>query len=92
MKIQQHDKVICVDDKFDSADAQFFTALPRKGRVYAVREALVNPICNTPTIRLVGITGAIIRRADFETGFLASRFRLLSEVNESVVVGTHGRA
>lgn len=89
--MKQNDKVICVDDTFDSADAQFFTALPRIGPVYVVREALINPICNTPTIRLVGITGATIRRANFETGFVASRFRLLAEVGaESRITARNG--
>ncbi len=80
MKLETNSKVVCIDDTFPPDWQTQVTSLPKKGNVYVVREFVMNPICNTPTIRLVGIKGVTIRREDFETGFRANRFRLLSDV------------
>lgn len=78
-------KVVCTNDVFEPWAAAFFSALPKKGNTYVVRDCV--PGCNAldepgeVTLRLVGITGRDSNNPPNyeEAGFSAERFRPLDE-------------
>lgn len=78
-------KVVCIDDSFDPAVLEFYTALPKKGTVYVVREMRigVNPQ-NDPgeiCIYVIGLNNPRSTVSPFpERGFRQERFRDLDEV------------
>jgi hypothetical protein len=81
------DKVLCVDDRFDPEVAVLYTALPKKGVVYVIRDIRIGiqPDCKTGDVSLL-LVGLVNPRAEsrsaLERGFSASRFRRLEEVKE----------
>lgn len=77
------DKVVCVDDAFEVSQSLTYSSLPRKGVVYVIKgfcAAYPFERGDEPAAWLVGIR-AVIYKGD-EIPFRASRFRLLSEVQE----------
>lgn len=81
------DKVVCVDDNFDRPYNQVQkqhgytpSAWPVRGQVYVIREIETDVESGFLCIRLVGIVGQIHPWFNKEGAFLASRFRLVSEV------------
>jgi hypothetical protein len=84
-------KVVCVDDQFRSPAIEYFTGLPRKGRVYTVKDVFWGYQWGTETqclsVRLVEIQPI---DSDVSPGFSLWRFRLLEDVkleNELSAVG-----
>ena len=81
------DKVVCVDDRFAPEVAALYTALPKKGVVYVVRDVRlgIQPDCRTGDVSLL-LVGLVNPRAEsrsaLERGFSAARFRRLEEVKE----------
>ena len=80
-------KVVCVDDKFPLGIEKFYTALPKAGVVYVIREMSVGislqgeegEIC----VLLVGLNNPRSNKPPFpERGFKAERFRPLDELKE----------
>lgn len=75
------DKVVCVDGSFDRVYRPLFSSLPKRGKVYVVRECRLDPKTKRQRVLLVGIRAKVehlISRD--EVGFEASRFRSLAEV------------
>lgn len=80
-------KVVCVDDKFPLGIEKFYTALPKAGVVYVIREMTVGvslqgeegEVC----VLLVGLHNPRSSTPPFpERGFKAERFRPLDELKE----------
>lgn len=80
-------KVVCVDDKFPLGIEKFYTALPKAGVVYVIREMSVGislqgeegEVC----VLLVGLSNPRSNKPPFpERGFKADRFRPLEEMQE----------
>ena len=80
-------KVVCIDDKFPLGIEKFYTALPKAGVVYVIREMSVGvslqgeegEVC----VLLVGIHNPRSSTPPFpERGFKAERFRPLDEMKE----------
>jgi hypothetical protein len=80
-------KVVCVDDKFPLGIEKFYTALPKAGVVYVIREMSVGinlqgeegEVC----VLLVGLNNPRSSKPPFpERGFKAERFRPLDELKE----------
>jgi hypothetical protein len=80
-------KVVCIDDKFPLGIEKFYTALPKAGVVYVIREMSVGislqgeegEIC----VLLVGLNNPRSNKPPFpERGFKAERFRPLDELKE----------
>jgi hypothetical protein len=80
-------KVVCIDDKFPLGIEKFYTALPKAGVVYVIREMTVGislqgeegEVC----VLLVGLNNPRSSKAPFpERGFKAERFRPLDEIKE----------
>lgn len=80
-------KVVCIDDKFPLGIEKFYTALPKAGVVYVIREMMVGislqgeegEVC----VLLVGLNNPRSSKAPFpERGFKAERFRPLDEIKE----------
>lgn len=73
------DKVVCVNDVFRPVgERPNFTELPKKGRVYVIREVGVDDY-DEAGVWLVGIYGDF-HPSGREYGFSANRFRLLDEL------------
>ena len=84
-------KVVCIDDKFPLEIQKFYTALPKEGVVYVIREMCVGislqgeegEVC----VLLVGLHNPRSSKHPFpERGFKAERFRPLEELTEEEVV------
>jgi hypothetical protein len=84
-------KVVCIDDKFPLGISKFYTALPKQGTVYVIREMCVGislqgeegEVC----VLLVGLHNPRSNKAPFpERGFKAERFRPLEDLTEKEVV------
>lgn len=80
-------KVVCIDDKFPLGIEKFYTALPKAGVVYVIREMSVGvslqgeegEIC----VLLVGLNNPRSSTPPFpERGFKAERFRPLDELKQ----------
>ena len=80
-------KVVCIDDKFPLGIEKFYTALPKAGVVYVIREMSVGislqgeegEVC----VLLVGLNNPRSNKPPFpERGFKAERFRPLDELKE----------
>ena len=80
-------KVVCVDDKFPLGIEKFYTALPKAGVVYVIREMTVGislqgeegEVC----VLLVGLNNPRSTTPPFpERGFKGERFRPLDEMKE----------
>ena len=80
-------KVVCIDDKFPLGIEKFYTALPKAGVVYVIREMTVGvslqgeegEVC----VLLVGLNNPRSSTPPFpERGFKAERFRPLDEMKE----------
>ena len=80
-------KVVCIDDKFPLGIEKFYTALPKAGVVYVIREMSVGislqgeegEVC----VLLVGLNNPRSSKEPFpERGFKAERFRPLDELKE----------
>ena len=78
-------KVVCIDDKFPLGIEKFYTALPKAGTVYVIREMTVGislqgeegEVC----VLLVGLHNPRSSNPPFpERGFKAERFRPLDEM------------
>lgn len=82
------DKVVCIDGKFPLLVAKLYTALPREGVTYVVREINlgVRLDCKTGdlSVLLVGIVNPLNEdtRAKKERGFSETRFRKLEELKD----------
>ncbi len=83
-------KVVCIDDKFPLGIEKFYTALPKAGVIYVIREMCVGislqgeegEIC----VLLVGLSNPRSSKAPFpERGFKADRFRPLEDLKEETV-------
>ena len=83
-------KVVCVDDKFPLGIEKFYSALPKAGVVYVIREMSVGislqgeegEVC----VLLVGLNNPRSSKQPFpERGFKAERFRPLEELKEENV-------
>lgn len=81
-------KVVCVDDKFPIEVAEFYTALPKAGTVYVIRQVSIGvnwaaepgEVC----LLLIGLNNPRSSAAPFpERGFNSERFRPLEEVQEA---------
>lgn len=78
--MKQGDKVICINDTFPEGIEKFYSALPKKGNVYTIREVQLGISLNMEPgqvcLNLVGIQG---RDSDCppypEAGFNAERFK-----------------
>ena len=59
------DKVVCVDDRFAPEVAALYTALPKKGVVYVVRDVRlgIQPDCRTGDVSLL-LVGLVNPRAE----------------------------
>jgi hypothetical protein len=80
-------KVVCVDDKFPLGIEKFYTALPKAGVVYVIREMTVGislqgeegEVC----VLLLGLNNPRSTTPPYpERGFKAERFRPLDELKE----------
>lgn len=82
------DKVVCIDGKFPLGVAKLYTALPKEGVTYVVREVNlgVRLDCKTGdlSVLLVGLVNPLNEntRAKKERGFSATRFRKLEELKD----------
>lgn len=75
-------KVVCVDDQFLEEFKPYFQILPRKGRVYVVRNCFLGTtVDKQPTfiLFLIGIPGDTTKFGR-EMGFNSNRFRSLEEM------------
>jgi len=78
-------KVVCIDDKFPQWILPLYTALPKEGVVYVIRDVRlgVRPDCRTGDISLL-LVGLVNPRSDsrpaHERGFSQERFRHLEEM------------
>ncbi len=80
-------KVVCIDDKFPLGIEKFYTALPKAGVVYVVREMSVGISLQGEegeiSVLLVGLHNPRSSKPPFpERGFKAERFRPLDEIKE----------
>jgi len=80
-------KVVCVDDKFPAVALKLYTALPKEGVTYVIRNVSIGvnwerqpgEVC----VYLIGLNNPRSRKAPFpERGFNSERFRPLEEVQE----------
>lgn len=80
-------KVICINDQFAPEVAQFYTALPKQGVVYVVREVKIGvnakgepgEVC----LYVIGLNNPTSSKPPFpERGFNAERFRPLDEMKK----------
>jgi hypothetical protein len=85
--MQVGQKVVCINDEFPDAIAEFYTMLPKKGLVYVIREVVlgINPqgqpgeVC----LYLIGLVNPRSTTPPFpERGFSSERFRPLDEVQQ----------
>jgi hypothetical protein len=81
------DKVVCINDKFHPAVAALYTALPKEGVTYVVREVRIGiePITmkGDISILLIGLINPKAEsKAALERGFSADRFRKLDELQD----------
>lgn len=72
------DKVICIDDRFDSKIINYCSGLPKMGLTYVVRG--INIYNNKINVLLCGITCSPIENSGIEAGFKEERFRKLDEL------------
>lgn len=83
-------KVVCIDDKFPQWILPLYTALPKEGVVYVIRDVRlgVRPDCRTGDISLL-LVGLVNPRSDsrsaHERGFSQERFRHLEEMQSRAV-------
>lgn len=79
-------KVVCVDDKFPASIAPFYTALPKDGVTYVIRDIRLGVRFDKPgvgdvSLLLVGLVNPKAEsRANLERGFSETRFRPLDEL------------
>ena len=81
------DKVVCINDKFHPAIAALYTALPKEGNTYVVREVRlgIEPVTmkGDVSILLIGLINPKAEsKAALERGFSADRFRRLDEMQD----------
>ncbi|MEI6731148.1 MAG: hypothetical protein WCK90_00555 [archaeon] len=85
--IEQGDHVVCIDDKFKPQVAELYTALPKEGFSYVVREVRlgIRADCKTGDLSLL-LVGLVNPKADsrskLERGFSETRFRKLDELKD----------
>ena len=78
-------KVICIDDKFPPGIATLYTALPKEGITYVIRDIRlgIRTDCKTGDVSLL-LIGLVNPKADsragLERGFSETRFRPLDEL------------
>lgn len=79
MSFDVGDRVVCVDGKFHPAIAALYTALPKEGQTYVVRDARIGARPDGQgdvSLLLVGLVNPKANsRAALERGFSESRFR-----------------
>lgn len=99
MIFQPGQKVVCVDDTFDPAFAQFYVTFPVKGQTYTIRG--IAPAINLQrqdeiAVYLTEIYNPCSSKAPHrERGFVPERFVPLDElpdVEEAVSVGQHSNS
>ncbi len=83
------DHVICINGRFHPAVAQFFTALPKEGQAYVIREVRIGCRMDMKTgdlsVTLIGLFNPKAEsKANLERGFSMDRFRKLEEVREAI--------
>lgn len=79
-----NDRVVCINDKFEPAVAAFYTALPKKGATYVIRNVCLGVAVNGQPgevcLHLVGLNNPKSKKAPFpERGFSSERFVPLDE-------------
>jgi len=79
-----NDKVVCINDKFHPQIAQFYTALPQKGKTYVIRNVClgVSPENKSGEVclHLVGLNNPKSTKPPHpERGFSSERFVPLDE-------------
>ena len=84
-------KVVCINDKFDTKVAKFYTALPKENTIYVVRGMApgVAPdgITADIAVYLVGLRNPLSSMAPFrERGFKPERFQPLEELTEAEIM------
>ena len=82
------DKVVCIDGVFAPHVSALYTALPKNGLTYVVRDVRlgIQPDCKTGDVSLllVGLVNPNANSAaSLERGFSQERFRHLDELQES---------
>jgi hypothetical protein len=79
------DHVICINGRFHPTVAQFFTALPKEGHSYVIRDMRLGCRMDMKTgdvsLTLVGLVNPKAdSKANLERGFSIERFRKLEEL------------
>lgn len=80
-------KVVCINDTFPPEVAQFYVALPQKGKVYVIRNVLVGVNINGNVgevcLYLIGLHNPKSAAPPFpERGFNSERFAPLEELQQ----------
>ena|ERR1035437_8861247 len=94
--MEEGDHVVCVDDKFPLGIAKFYSALPKEGVSYVIRDVRIGINLGGEgdiSLLLVGLVNPrAASRAALERGFRASRFRPIEERHDSqAAVRTQGQ-
>lgn len=83
------EKVVCVDDKFEGWVRKLYTALPRAGATYVIRDVRLGVAHRrgkregAASVLLVGLVNPTAdSKAALERGFNAERFRPLDEMKQ----------
>jgi hypothetical protein len=82
-------KVVCIDDKFPIGIEKFYTALPKAGIVYVIRDVCLGVNWKAEpgeiSVTLLGLHNPKSNKPPFpERGFKAERFRPLEEKTEEI--------
>lgn len=83
-------KVVCANDEFHPAIAQYFPTLPKKGRIYTIRDIVpgLNPSMGHEVACYLEEIQGSVNDHGIERGFNVERFAPLNPVQEKILTGT----